>query len=68
MTDAPIDRFDASAPDTATMTVNGREYEFRADDLPALKAIFDDLEIEGAEVPEAEWSAEGFRETLEGDK
>ncbi|AEH39482.1 hypothetical protein [Halopiger xanaduensis] len=37
--------FDAAAPNTVTIRVNGREYEFRANDVPALKDRFDDLEI-----------------------
>lgn len=50
-----IDTFDAAADDVAVVTVGTREYEFAAEDLPALKAIFADLTIEGEELPDLEW-------------
>lgn len=58
-----ITEFDAAEEATFEMTVSdGTTYEYPESHLPELKAMFGDLEIDGAEIPDIEWSGENFRE------
>ncbi|ELY68914.1 hypothetical protein [Natrinema versiforme] len=58
-----ITEFEAVEEDRLEMTVSdGTTYEFPVSHAPELKAMFGDLEIDGAEVPDIEWSGENFRE------
>ncbi|QCW05258.1 hypothetical protein [Natrinema pallidum] len=62
MTDE-TDSFEASEGDTLELRMpDGTTYEFQAKHAPRLKAMFTDLEIDGADVPDLEWSGENFRE------
>ncbi|WP_226043375.1 hypothetical protein [Natrinema sp. DC36] len=64
-----ITEFEAAAEDTLEVTVSdGTTYEFPASHLPALKGMFESLEIDGAEVPEFNGTAENFRERVSGEE
>ncbi|WP_226042730.1 hypothetical protein [Natrinema sp. DC36] len=51
------------AEDMIEFSVAETEYEFPKSHIPALKALFESIEIEGADEPDIEWSANGVRAT-----